>query len=60
MGDTEAVPVCDGFQKVLHERGGLGLRDGTSNHAVENRVRMVEKRFKDLGILARDERVSEM
>lgn len=52
MGDTEAVTVCDGFQKVLHEGGGMGLRDGTIDHAVKKRVGLVEKMLKDLGILA--------
>jgi len=52
VGYTEAVAMCGGFQKVLHEGGSLGLQDGTINHAVEKRVGLAEKRFKDLGILA--------
>ena len=52
VGNNEAMAMCGGFQKVLHEGGSLGLQDGTINHVVEKCVGLAEKGFKDLGILA--------
>ena len=35
----------DGFEKVLDEGGGLGLREGSMEHAVEKRVGLAEVHY---------------